>query len=165
MTVYQPPLYLHSLIDQPGVNGAANTYVSVFNPANSGKIMGGVNTIIQPYAIGAASTAESITLHRITAASGGTLVSAATVNRFNPAHPNPTMQVRVNNPTVTLSGLTIGGTAPAVGAGLGTNAALSVAASPGAPLICPPGNGICFRTNNADTDMRFNLSFFWIEIG
>ena len=86
------------------------------------------------------------------------------MNRFNPLHPDPAAEVRTDNPTVTVSGLTIGGTAPAVGAGLGSNAALAVSAAPGSPLLCFPGSGICFRTADADVDLRFNLSFFWIEL-
>lgn len=163
MTVKPTIVYVYSLTDVPGVV-AANTFVSFFNPAGSGKAFAALQVLIQPYATGATSVDASFALFRTTAASGGTLVSASTINKFDPAHPNPVTQVRIGNPTVTTSGLVIGSTAPAVTAGFGNNAPLTVQAAQGAALIAYPGTGIAFQTSAGDVDQRWNFSLFWTEV-
>lgn len=164
MTAKPVVLYVHSFTDVVGVAGAPNVYLSVFNPVGSGKVMGIVNVLVQPYSVGAASVASSFNFHRISAASGGTLIAASTVIRFDPLHPDPAAEVRQDNPTVTTVGNVIGGTAPPVGTGLGTNAPLAVSAPAAVPFLCRPGQGVCFRTQDADIDTRWNVSLFWVEL-
>jgi len=163
MTVKPTIVYTFSLTDVPGVV-AANTFASFFNPVGSGKVFAALQVLVQPYATGSTSVASSLALHRITAASGGTAIAASSVNRFDPVHPDPVVQVRTDNPTVTTSGLFVGSTAPAVTAGLGNNAPLSIQSAPGVALISYPGTGIAFRTQSGDVDQRWNVSLFWTEL-
>lgn len=163
-------IFVASIIDVPGVTGGPNTFLSVFNPVGSGKVLVFIQSLVQPYSVGANSSGNSFTLHRTTAASGGT---TKTPNVFNPIGapispvpigPPPAAEMRVDNPTVTTNGDPFGGTAPPVSAGLGTPTSLSVAATQGGGVVAPPGTGLAYRTADGDVDQRWNASLFWFEV-
>lgn len=154
-------VFVASIIDVPGVAGAANNFLSVFNPAGSGKVFVFPQVQIQAYATGANSTAQSMKLYRISAASGGVTI---TPNVFNPAAGPSAGETRVSNPTVTVVGDAFGGTAPAVSAGLGAAANVATSAAQGNGVVCFPGSGLVFRTDDGDVDQRWNASMFWAEL-
>lgn len=156
-------VFVASIIDTPGVAGAANNFLSVFNPVGSGKLFVFPQVQIQAYSVGANSTDRSLNLYRTSAASGGTTI---TPNAFNPVPPGPASvaQVRISNPTVTVVGDAFGGTAPAVSAGLGSAANVATSAAQGNGVICYPGSGLVFRSLDGDVDQRWNASMFWAEL-
>lgn len=161
----QKPLvaYLHTLVDTPGVAGSANTYMSVFNPAGSGVVAGALLFDALTYSLGAAAVGESLEIFRISAASGGTLIAAADTHRFNTLHPNPACQVRVDNPTITTVGTPLRGISPSLTTGTGGNTPFSTQPPSGTSFLFQPGEGLAFRTSDADADTRWNLTYLWAE--
>lgn len=153
--------YFHALIDAPGVV-AANNFMSVFNPVGSGKTVVFFQAEIQNYSTGASTTAVSMTATRITAASGGTQVAAANVNRFVTAWANPVAEVRVGNPTVTTTGVPLNGWAPPISIGVGVGATAQTTA-PGPGFVCTPGQGIVFATASGNTSQVWKVLPIWAE--
>lgn len=162
MSVKPTVVYVFSVVDEPNTV-AAKTFLSLFNPAGSGKVLAVPQVVLAPYSVGATSIDESVSLFRTTAASGGTLVPASEINQFDPAHPAPTGQIRVDNPSVTTAARPFGGTPPTVSAGLGNNSALTVTGGGGA-LVVYPGTGLAFKSEAGDIDQRWNISIFWAEL-
>lgn len=156
-------LYVHSLVDTPGVAGSANTYMSFQNPVGSGVVAGALLFDTTAYSVGAAAVAESLEIYRISAASGGTQITAADVHRFNTLHQNPAVEVRVGNPTVTTVGTPLRGVAPPITTGIGGNLSFFTAVPSGTSFLFYPGQGICFRTSDGDADVRWNLTYIWAE--
>lgn len=167
MSAKPPVTYVHSLVDVPGHAGAPYTYLSVMNPVDSCRVAGVLLFDSQVYATGAASLARSLKVFRITAHSGGTLIDASSINRFNTLHPDPVCTVRVGNPLVVTAGLPLQGVAPAISIGLGTGAPSPSAAQPhaGMSFLFHAGEGIAFRTDDADADVFWNLTYMWVEVG
>lgn len=163
MTVKPNLVYFVALVDEPNT-AAQKNFLSVFNPSTSPRVSVAVSFIVQSYAIQGTTVAESLTVYRTTAASGGTLIAAADVPRFNPLHPDPKVEVRINNPTVTTSGRQLLGIAPVVSTGAGA-AGQTVSPTPGASFIMYPGQGLVFMTDAGDTDQLWNLQYAWVEAG
>ena len=161
----QKPLvaYMHTLVDSVGVAGSANTYLSVFNPSGSGIVASALLLDVQAYSTGATLIGESLQAYRISAASGGTAISAAAVNRFNTLHPDPTCVVRVGNPTITTVGTSLRGVSPTISSGVGTGAPSGIQPPGGASFLFQPGEGIAFRTDDGDVDAFWNISYVWGE--
>lgn len=161
----QKPLipYVHSLVDTPGVAGSANTFMSFLNPVGSPVVSGALLFDTTAYSVGAAAVAESLEIYRISAASGGTQVTAADVHRFSTLHPNPSVEVRVGNPTVTTVGTPLRGVSPPITTGVGGNLSFFTAVPSGTSFLFRPGEGICFRTSDGDADIRWNLTYIWAE--
>ena|SRR5882757_865826 len=155
--------YLHSLSSAVGVV-AGNNFLSVFNPVGSGKTIVFYQSIIQSFATAAASSAASMDTFRTSAASAGTLIAAANINKFATSQPNSIAEVRVGNPTVTTVGTTTLGVAPAVtSSGAGVSAGAGGNPPPGATFVCLPGEGLVMRTSAGDVDQLWNLTFVWAE--
>lgn len=156
--------YVHSLVDTPGVAGSANTFMSFHNPVGSGVVAAALLFDTTAYSVGAAAVAESLEIFRISAASGGTQIAAADVHRFNTLHQDPKVEVRVDNPTVTTVGTPLRGVAPPITTGVGGNLAFFTAVPSGTSFLFYPGQGIAFRTSDGDADIRWNLTYIWIEV-
>jgi hypothetical protein len=155
-------VYQFAMVDTPGVV-AANNFLSHFNPAASGKTAAPLGLVIQPYAINNSSTPNSMTLFRTSAASVGTLISAATITRWNPGiDPNPVTEIRTGNPTVTTTGLALIGIAPIVSSGASSNSAALVA-----PFTIPPtlpnSTGLVFTTAAGNVNQLWNIQYTWME--
>lgn len=155
-------VYFHALVDDLGVAGSEN-YLSVFNPVGSGKIAIALGFSASSYSVNTVATPSSLRAFRTSAASGGTQQSAATVNRFATAFPNPVSEVRFGNPTTTNTN----GTNPMIGipvvVGNGAQNGQTVAPTPGASFIFLPGEGIVFNTPTGDVDVRWDLQYIWAE--
>lgn len=155
-------VYFHALIDTPGAVGS-NNFLSVFNPVGSGKIAIALGFIAGSYSVNTVTAPSSLTAFRTSAASGGTQQSAATINRFATAFPNPVSEVRFGNPTTTNTNATnpMIGIPPTVG----TNAqqGQTVAPTPGASFVFLPGEGIVFNTPTGDVDLRWDIQYIWAE--
>lgn len=154
--------YFHTIFDTPGVV-AANTFLSVFNPATSTKLVIFFQAEVASYATGATSVPTSLTANRISASSGGSLIAAANVNRFVTTDPNPSAQVRTGNPTVTTVGLPLNAWPPPLAVGAGENGTISTVVPPGAGFVCQPGQGLSFATSGGDIDQMWKVNVIWAE--
>lgn len=163
----QKPLlaYVHSLVDAPGVPGAPYTYMSVFNPPDTGRATVALASDFQVYATGTSLVAQSLKIYRISAHSGGTLVSPSVVQRFDTAHPDPISTVRVGNPAITTTGHPLRGIAPVIGTGTGGQSALTTQSPSGFTFVCYPGEGLAFRTDSSSANIRWNIVYIWAEFG
>jgi hypothetical protein len=162
--VYRPPIYFHGIRDAPGVV-AANNFLSIFNPVSSVKVLVFLQADISVYAVGGAGGSESLAAYRITAASGGTQITPAAVNRFNTLHGNPAAEVRVGNPSVTTDATfvhSLGSWQPPQTTGIGGAVSATVQA-PGDGFICLPGQGVVFNTVSGDVDQRWKILSVWLE--
>jgi hypothetical protein len=155
--------YFHTIFDTPGVV-AANTFMSVLNPVGSGKNVIFFQAEIASYSVGVTATANSLTANRISAASGGTLITAGNVNRFVTAWANPVAVVRVNNPTVTTVGLPLNAWVPPITDKAGAGATAYTSTPPGAGFVCLPGEGISFSTAAGDVDQVWKINVIWAEV-
>lgn len=155
--------YFHTIYDAPGVV-AANNFLSVFNPVGSGKLVIFFQAEVSSYSTGASSTATSLTATRTTAASAGSLIAAASVNRFITTDPNPTTEVRTTNPTVTTTGLALNAWVPPLSTGAGAGATAYTSTPPGAGFVCQPGQGIVFSTAAGNTSQVWKINSIWAEV-
>lgn len=164
-TAGAPPgqtFYFATISDTPGVV-ASNNFLSIFNPASSGRVLIFYQAEIKSWATGATSADASLTATRITAASGGTQVAAANINRFLTADPNPVAEVRTGNPTVTTSGLVLNTWPPPIAVGTGAGSTAYTSTPPGAGFVCLPGQGIVFNTPSGATTQRWSIVTIWAE--
>lgn len=156
--------YLHGMSDVPGV-ATANNFLSIFNPVGSGKTVIFYQLILTPGTSGATSVTNSMNIFRTTAASGGTQIAAANVNRFVTADGNPVAEVRVGNPTTTNVGTTLLGLPPGVDpVGVSSGSSASVAIPSGAGFVCLPGEGVVYNTAAGSTNQLWNINVTWAEL-
>lgn len=141
-------------------------FMSLFNPAGSGKILNVVASFIIPWATAAATTTNCMETFRTSAASGGTLLSGSGISKFATASPNSVAEVRTVNPTVTVVGNTLGGIPPAItSAGSGLGAQGNITTPSGANYVLAAGEGLCMRQIVAgDADQLWNLGYIWVEL-
>lgn len=166
VTVINPSIegvYVFSVANVPGVI-AANNFVSLFNPSGSGKVLGIGGLFFSSTSAGAASETEPLRVHRITAASGGTLQADSASVKFQSAYPDPVAEVRIGNPTVTLGSPFIN-SPPVITVGSGGTGVHEVPLPAGVgAFTLVPGEGIAIRTAAGDTDQRWNITVLWVEI-
>lgn len=154
--------YFHTIYDTAGVV-AANTFLSVFNPGASGKITIFFQAEISNYSNGVCDSFNSMTANRISAASGGTQITASNVNRFLTSWSNPVSEVRVGNPTTTTTGLPLNAWAPPISDKAGSGAQLFTSTPPGAGFVCTPGQGLSFATAAGDVNQLWKINVIWAE--
>lgn len=155
-------VYNYTIIDTPGVV-ATNNFLSVFNPTTSLKTLALLSLAIESYSIGSSGTANSMAGYRTSAASGGTLDTVIT--KYDTREPTSQVEVRVDNPTVTLTtGLPVAPVGPPLsnGAGGAVTAAFTPASS-AALAVAHPGEGIVFRTLAGNTNQMWNITVTWLE--
>lgn len=154
--------YFHSLIDTPGVV-AANNFMSIFNPVGSGKVVSFFSIAIDSFAAGASGTTSSLVVDRITAASGGTLISAANINKLITTEPNSVVEVRTGNPTVTKAGLSLYSWPPPISTGSGVGGSSISTVPPSEGFYCLPGQGVNFTTPAGNTNQIWSIKATWAE--
>lgn len=141
---------------------AAQNFLSLFNPSGSGKNLVVLGVTVTDYSVNSVTGATSMEVWRTTAASAGTQVTAPNINRFATAFSDPSAEVRVGNPTVTLSGQdALVGFAPSLGNG--AQSPNTAAPTPGASFVIAPGQGVVFRQSAGDIDERWNVQIIWAE--
>lgn len=159
-----PPTYAYAIHDVAGVV-AANNFVSFFNPVTSGKIVLAIQALVTTYAVGASSTASSMIVRFVTAASGGSLVAASDIYRLRSDWGDPSLVVRTGNPTVTTKySHSLATFPPPLSTGVGGNTA-GVATAPaagGVPFL--PGEGFVYHTDAGNTNQRWSIQFIWAEV-
>lgn len=162
MSVKPLPVYQYAVVKESGVSGSAHEFLSVFNPAGSGVVMLALGLVVESYSLAATTSDEPLRLFRTSATSGGTLITAATITRFDPLHDAPKCVTRVSGPAVTKTGLELLGVGPVVSVGTGSSGS-TFAPPPGVGAKIYPGTGITFGTLGGDTDQRWNIQFTWGE--
>lgn len=156
-----------TLIEDTAVVTTANNYLSIFNPVGSGKQVTFAQFTAFPYATAATGPTVNMDVWRTTAASGGTLLAAANINKFDTAQPNSVMEVRTGNPTCTLLGtLPVIAVPPAItAAGSGVSSTIAIIPPSATLFVCHPGEGVVVRmAAGGDIDERWSLGFSWLEI-
>lgn len=156
-------VYAYNAADVPGVV-ASNNFVSLFNLSTSIKTIAWLAFTIHRYTIGTSSTATSMGLYRITAASGGTSVAASTLTKAVTSQTNSVMDVRTGNPTLTLlSGIPVYTAPPPLGNGV-ANVIPSATTPPGGVLaISLPGEGLAFNTAAGNVNQIWGFQVIWAE--
>lgn len=154
--------YFHTIYDVPGVV-AANNFMSIFNPVGSGKTIAFYQAEISSYATGASGTNTSMVATRISAASGGTQITAANINRFLTTWSNPVTEVRVGNPTTTTVGTPLNAWVPPLANGAGVGATAYTSTPPGEGFVCLPGQGISFSTAAGNVNQAWKINVIWAE--
>jgi hypothetical protein len=154
--------YFHAAIDMPGVV-AANTFLSIFNPVGSGKTVSFFSIAPDSYATGASSTPSSLVVDRTTAASGGTQIAAANINKLITIQPNSIAEVRTNNPTITKSGITLYSWPPPLATGVGGSSSAYSSVPPGQGFFCLPGQGIALSTPAGNINQVWSIKVTWAE--
>lgn len=157
-------VYIASLANVPGTV-ASNTFLTVFNPVGSGKqvILGGV--FVSTTAAAATSATAPLRTHRIAAApTGGSVVAASDILKFDTTTPDPVSVVRIGNPTVTL-GAAASNTPPPVTTGAGGGQFVhQIEPPPGTTVLIRPGEGFALNVIAGDTAQRWNISAAWVEV-
>lgn len=155
-------VYLHSLAAVPGTV-ASNTFITLFNPVGSGRTLSFGTVAISSTNTSPSTEVTPLRGHRIsTAPTGGTLIAASALARFDTTQVNPTGALRVDNPTV------------ALGAGLFNVPPLldnrssdvhNVDIPPGAgPFLFRPGEGIAINKAVGVTSTTWNITLVWAEL-
>jgi|SRR5215472_451278 len=155
-------IYQYAMVDTPGVV-AANNFFSWFNPANSGKVVQPLGLVVQCYSPSNSVSSNSLVLYRTSSESGGSLVAASNITKYNPNDAtNPVATIRTSNPTVVTSGIALVGIAPVQSTGGGT--VVPVVLAPfGFPPTIPMGTGLVFGTAGGSTSQLWNIQLTWWE--
>lgn len=156
--------YILSIANIPGTV-ASNNFVTLFNPVGSGKtvVVGGM--FISTVAAAGTSATQPTRIHRISAApTGGVLVAASDIFKFNTANPDPVCVLRIGNPTAVLQA-PASNTPPPVTTGAGGGQFVHEVDPPtGTTVLLAPGEGVAVNNSSGDTAQRWNISLAWAEI-
>ncbi len=155
----------------PGSATASYNYATFFNPVGSGKTAVIKRSAVRANAIGAAAY-NQIQIKRVSAASGGTQITAANIPKKNTATANSLMEIRRTGVTATYSQSTdaqfVGVTAPgavATALALGQNAWRNLSFEDDEKIIIQPGEGIVLNNNSAgNTNHRIYWYLEWEEV-
>ena len=150
-----------------GTATANYVYVAFFNPSGSGR-----TALIKRIAIRADANGTgnyvNLTLRRITAASGGTLISGANIPKKNSNSVNSVIEIRYAGPTVTFAGTTnsriLG--QPMPGAAGHFYSVRDITFGPNdEKLVIQPGEGVALYQEAAGTTAHIiRIYFEWEEV-
>ncbi|MES2470864.1 MAG: LamG-like jellyroll fold domain-containing protein [Patescibacteria group bacterium] len=150
-----------------GSAGFGHVYASLFNPLDSGKQVV-VKRILMRTDAAAAAAYVPMSLRRITAASGGTLISTADIPKKHTDTASSSVELRRTGVTVTMSSATtsrlFSEITPAVaGQAIGGNENVF---GTGYELALNPGEGIAlYQESTGDVDHRVQMKIVWSETG
>jgi hypothetical protein len=155
----------------PGNAGASYNYATFFNPTGSGKVAIVKQTALRVNAIAAASYSP-IQIKRISAASGGTQITAANIPKKDSAAANSAVEIRRTGVTATYSqgvdgqllAIQTPGTTAAA-ASLAQNGWRELSFENDEEIVLQPGEGIVLNNNAAaDADHRIYWYLEWEEV-
>lgn len=153
-------VYLHSIAEVPGTV-ADQTFITLMNPANSGRSMT-LGTVALSYSNTSPATEPApMRGWRISAASGGTLIAAADIAKFNTLSPNSVAEVRVGAPTATFVYPVFNSPPPIDNRSSNVH---TVDIPPGATFLMRPGEGIALRKEAGTTSAMWNITIVWAEL-
>lgn len=156
-------VYSYSIADLMGQLGAYN-HLALMNPADSNRSVIGISARIHGHTSGIATTPASMRAHRITDATGGTLIPNSDIMKNDPSEVDSVTVVRTGNPSVSGLGAQVLAAAPPTQPGGSQDklAPFEFTASPGRFLI-PMGHGLVFATTDGDVNQHWNIHVTWIE--
>lgn len=156
--------YILSIANVPGTV-LPQTFITLFNPVGSGKqvIVGGM--FISTVAAAGTAATQPTRIHRISAApTGGSVVSAVDIFKFNTSNPDPVSVLRIGNPTAVLQA-PASNTPPPVTTGAGGGQFVHEVDPPtGTTVLLAPGEGVAVHNSAGDTAQRWNISLAWAEV-
>jgi len=167
-TVQNPALdgaYVYSQAEVAGVV-AANNFMTLTNPAGSGKIIVFAGAFISSFIVGdTGATITSMRGYRASVVSGGTLQPASAIGKFQTSQPNPVGEIRTGSVTATL-GTALFNSPPYIGAAKSSSPFVHQVPIPpqGGLFTLMEGESMVLRTEVGDVDTRWNLSLAWGEI-
>lgn len=152
-------VYLHSIAEVQGTV-EPQTFMTLFNPVGSGR-----NITLATAALSYSNTmpaTEPAPLRgwRISAASGGVLIPAADIAKFNTLASNSVAQVRITNPTATLTQAVFNSPAPIDNRSSNVH---TVDVPAGAAFLMRPGEGIAIHKEAGTTSAFWNITLVWAE--
>jgi len=153
--------YVYSMASIAGAT-AANVFLSLFNPAGSGKIALVAGIGISCATNRAIAALAPMRTYRVTAASAGTLVATSDVCKLITIDPDPVCVLRTGNPTVTLA-QALSNTPPVVSTGLGGFSNVHEIDIRNSPLVLFGGQGVAFKTDLGDVNQFWNIAIAWAE--
>lgn len=144
---------------------AANVFVSLFNPAASGRNLILLSVAVESYSVAVAAATNTFTLDRISTATGGSVAGGVAV--FRSDDPDRVAVIRTANPTVTAN-QTIARFAPNQNVTAVGTTAVSLREYRFDPswgeFLLKEDQGVCFRQTVAgDTDQRLVVTIVWAE--
>lgn len=152
-----------------GNTAATYNYLSLFNPAASGRNLVLLGVYVEGLSVAAAITLNHLRLFRTTAASVGTLITASTLGKFRTADASSVAEVRHTNPTVTTASATeVIAFVPnqsITAAGATAVSQRQFVPNPGwGEFLLAPGEGLALRQLVAgDADQQFMMTLVWAE--
>lgn len=155
-------VYLHSLAAVAGTTALQN-FITLFNPIGSGKTLSLGTVAISYTNTATASSLDPVRGHRISAApTGGTLVAATNIERFNTTQVDPVGVVRVGNPTAVLGNAVFNSPAPIDNKSSDVH---TVEIPPGSgPFVMAPGQGLAISKASGAVSVTWNITLVWAEI-
>lgn len=166
------PISVMTTID-PGITGvytfnaaavtgvaASNNYISLFNPIGSGKTMYLNGAFISSAVTGGTTAVQPMRGLRVTTATGGVLQATSAICKFQTSAPNPVMEVRTGNPTVT-AGAPFFSSPPAISATVGSTVVHAITFTNRFSFV--PGEGVVLQCTASDVDLVWNLGLLWSE--
>lgn len=145
---------------------AAKNFLTLYNPATSGKIMW-MGGIFISFMATNPSPAFPLRGYRIsTEPSGGTLHAESEVCRFDTQRFAPAMVVRSGNPTTGALGAAFFNAAPGITMGQQFSSDIQDVDTPAGfnPFQLYPGEGIVLRQDTGAVGHYWNLSVVWREL-
>ena len=161
MSTKRLPAYVYS-VDKVTNQAGTYTYLSIFNPAASGKLLIVSGIFISSTLLTSSSITDSLRGFRITTCTGGTLVGASSIGKGQSHFPNPTAQIRTGNPTCTFGAALFNSPSPiqdkaAPVHDVGVGSLVS-------PFTLTPSEGIAIHSDaGIGTGATWNLSIVWAE--
>lgn len=152
-------IYLHSIAEVQGTV-EPQTFMTVFNPVGSGRNLALATVAISYSNTNPATEPAPMRGWRISAASGGTLIAAADIAKFNTLASNSVAQVRVGNPTATLVQPVFNSPAPIDNRSSNVH---SVDIPAGATFLIRPGEGLAIHKEAGITSAFWNVTTVWAE--
>ena len=152
-------VYLHSIAEVQGTV-EPQTFMTLFNPVGSGRVLA-LSTVALSYTnVNPATEPAPMRGWRISATTGGTLIAAADMARFDNLQSNPVGQVRVSNPTPTLTQALFNSPAPIDNR---SSAVHNVDIPAGAQFLIRPGEGLAIHKEAGIVSASWNVTMVWAE--
>lgn len=144
---------------------AANNFIALTNPTGNTKVILIAGVFVSSVTVAGVPAAAPLRGYFATAVSGGTLEPSSAIGKVRSNMPNPTGEVRTDNPAATLGAAWFN--SPAI-LSTGLQSAPFVhqipATTAAGTLTLLPGESTVLRTESGDTDTRWNISIAWSEI-
>lgn len=157
-------VYTYSLVDVAGVV-LANNFLSVLNPTTSAVVHVPLEVGFTSYTSTTAQVIGSLCLYRVTTASGGTLVTATDVIKFQSTYPTQRAELRTGNPTVTrVNNTPVLFKSPVISTGGGNSGTVTVQEPSNTAFTLAPGEGVVFNTAAGATGQTWSMAYSWLEL-